>query len=114
MREILGLHIEEPAFHANDPCQVSAMVVNIDASASGAEARGPAAAPAGSPRVPRLSRPVEERQYVPRLSAPRPSKAATVQPGLARVPTRFSRVARSVAGALVFLAAAFAAYWLLR
>jgi hypothetical protein len=51
---------------------------------------------------------------VPRLSAPRPSKAATVQPSLARVPTRFSRVVRSVAGALVFLAAAFAAYWLLR
>ena len=120
LRVALGLHVEEPAFEVDDPCQVSALVVNLERGEGEAEAPDSAAEakgglpPTGAPRVRRLARPVEERQYVPPLSAPRPIKVASAQPTLARPPSRFGRVARSVAGALVFLAAAFAAYWLLR
>jgi serine/threonine protein kinase len=67
LREVLGLHIEEPAFSANDPFQVSAMVVNLE---RGGQGEGGRASGASSPVLHRLSRPVEERQHVPRPLAP--------------------------------------------
>jgi hypothetical protein len=117
------LHIAEPAFEVNDPCQVSALVVDLDTgeinaetpdSASTAKARQPdGTSAAGTPRVRRLARPVEERQYVPRLAAPRPGKTLSVPPNLARAPSRLRSVARVVVAALMLLGAA-AAYWLMR
>ena len=125
LRAALGLHVAEPAFEVNDPCQVSALVVDLDTgeintetpdSATGAK-NGPAdgISPAGTPKVRRLARPVEERQYIPRLAAPtrRPGKPSNVQPNLARAPSRFGRVAR-VAVAVLMLLGAAAAYWLMR
>jgi serine/threonine-protein kinase len=125
LRAALGLHIAEPAFEVNDPCQVSALVVDLDtgeinaetpASASGAKT-GPAdaASAAGTPRVRRLAHPVEERQYMPRLAAPtrRPGKPSSAPPNLARAPSRFRRVGLAVVAALMLLGAA-AAYWLMR
>ncbi|HEX7598004.1 MAG TPA: protein kinase, partial [Polyangia bacterium] len=119
LREVLGLHIEEPAFDANDPFQVSAMVVNLDtgkidinpASSTAGPPAGTTAAVA--PQVRRLARPIEERQYVPPLSAPRLSKVMSGPPSLSRAPSRLGLVAR-VATAAVFVAAAAAVYWLLR
>jgi hypothetical protein len=124
LRAALGLQVEEPASKVDDPFQVSALVVNLEAgevhaekpdSATGAKA-GPAGAKpqTGIPLV-RLSRPVEERQYVPRLAAPtrRPGTTSKGQPNLARPPSRFLRVVR-VAAAIILLGAAAAAYWLIR
>jgi serine/threonine protein kinase len=124
LRAALGLHIEEPASKVNDPFQVSALVVNLETGDVDAEkldsvTGGKAGLPAGKsqsgvPRV-RLSRPVEERQYVPRLTAPtrRTGNPSKGQPNLARAPSRFLRVVRVVV-ALVLLGAAAAAYWLIR
>jgi serine/threonine-protein kinase len=124
LRAALGLHIEEPAFDVDDPCQVSALVVNLETGEGEAEAADYAtggraldgAAQGGASRVRRLARPVEERQFVPRLAAPvrRPGKASSVQPNLARTPSRFRRVASGVVVGLVLLGAAAAAYWFLR
>jgi hypothetical protein len=125
LRAALGLHVEEPASKVDDPFQVSALVVNLDTgkidvetpdSTTGVKAGPPAGtSQASAPRV-RLARPVEERQYVPRLAAPtrRPSKTSSGQPNLARAPSRFFRVVRGVVVALVLAGAAAAAYWLLR
>ena len=125
LRVALGLRIEEPAFEVDDPCQVSALVVNLERGQVDAETldstTGSKAGPSGgtsqtgAPRVRRLARPVEERQYVPRLSAParRPSKASSETPNLARPPSRFARVARGVVAALLLLGAAAAAYLIL-
>ncbi len=123
LRAALGLHIAEPAFEVNDPCQVSALVVDLDTgeintetpdSANGTKAGPPdGTSPAGAPRVRRLARPVEERQYMPRLAAPRPGKTSSAQPNLARAPSRLRRVAAVVVAALM-LAGAAAAYWLMR
>jgi tRNA A-37 threonylcarbamoyl transferase component Bud32 len=123
LRAALGLHIAEPAFEVNDPCQVSALVVDLDTgeintetpdSANGTKA-GPAdgISPAGAPKIRRLARPVEERQYMPRLAAPRPGKTSSAQPNLARAPSRLRRVAGVVVAALM-LAGAAVAYWLMR
>jgi serine/threonine-protein kinase len=126
LRAALGLHIEEPAFEVNDPFQVSALVVKIETGqgdagrpdfASGSKAGAPRATPGtGSPAIRRLAHPVEERQFVPRLAAPtrRPGKPSSVQPNLARTPSRFRRVAIGVAAVLVLLGAAAAAFWFLR
>jgi hypothetical protein len=123
LRAALGLRIDEPG---DDPGQASALVVNLEAGASETEA--PASATGNKAgansgqgqestvRVRRLARPVEERQYVPRLAAPtrRPGKPSSVPLNLARAPSRFRRVARAVAVALLFLGAVAAAYWFLR
>ena len=123
LRAALGLRIEEPG---DDPGQASALVVNLEAGASETEALASATGnKAGAisgqgqestVRVRRLARPVEERQYVPRLAAPtrRPGKPSSVPPNLARAPSRFRRAARVVAVALVVLGAVAAAYWFLR
>ncbi len=123
LRVALGLHVAEPAFEVNDPCQVSALVVDLDTGKidvdmpdSATEAKpGPpdGTSQAGTPKVRRLARPVEERQYVPRLAAPRPGKTLSVPPNLARAPSRLRSVARVVVAALMLLGAA-AAYWLMR
>jgi serine/threonine-protein kinase len=124
LRAALGMHIEEPASEVDDPFQVSALVVNLETgkidaekpdSATGTKT-GPAGgtSAAGTPRVRRLAHPVEERQYVPRLSAPRTGKASSAQPNLARAPSRLRRVAGVVIAALMLLGAAAAAYWLMR
>jgi len=126
LRAVLGLHIEEPVFDAADPAQVSALVVNLERGGSGGDTPGSTrgasagppsgAAPAAPPIVRRLSRPVEERPHVPRLTAPtrRPSKMSGGQPSLARIPSRFGRIARGVGVFLVLLGAAATAFWLLR
>lgn len=93
LREVLGLHIEEPAFSANDPFQVSAMVVNLERGGQSEAARGPGAS---SPVLHRLSRPVEERQHRPRPLAPlapiqRASKPQA-QPVQARTRSRLGQV----------------------
>jgi hypothetical protein len=102
---------------------VSALVVDLDTGKidvdmpdSATEAKpGPpdGTSQAGTPKVRRLARPVEERQYVPRLAAPRPGKTLSVPPNLARAPSRLRSVARVVVAALMLLGAA-AAYWLMR
>jgi hypothetical protein len=119
LRAALGLRIEEPV---NDPFQVSALVVNLETGKSDAETSDSATgdkarttgAPSQEPRVRRLARPVEERQYVPRLAAPtrRPGKPSSVAPNLARSRSRFGRAIVGVAVALAVAGAA--AYWLLR
>ncbi|MGB8297594.1 MAG: protein kinase [Polyangia bacterium] len=123
LRAALGLRIEEPG---DDPGQASALVVNLEAGASETEA--PASATGnkdrasggpsqeGSLRARRLVRPVEERQYVPRLAAPtrRPAKPSSVPPNLAKSRSRFGRVIVGVAVALAAAGAAAAAYWFLR
>ena len=120
LRVALGLHVEEPAFEVDDPCQVSALVVNLERGEGEAEAPDSAAEakgglpPTGAPRVRRLARPVEERQYVPPLSAPRPIKVASAQPTLARPPSRFGRVARVAMALLMLLGTAAAAYLMTR
>jgi hypothetical protein len=123
LRAALGLRIEEPE---NDPCQVSAMVVNLERGEPDPNSPGPTigtkAGPRdgmsqdGTPQVRRLSRPVEERQYVPRLSVPtrRPHKPSSEAPNLARAPSRFGRVAGVVIAALMLLGAAAAVYLLTR
>jgi hypothetical protein len=121
LRAALGLRIEEPV---NDPCQVSALVVNLETGESDAETSDSAtrdkARTTGGPsqelRVRRLARPVEERQYLPRLAAPsrRPGKPSVAPPNLARAPSRFGRVVRVVVAAFVGLGVAAAAYWFLR
>ena len=101
LRDVLGLHIEEPAADAHDPFQVSAMVINLERAKGQCETpgsaskSGPGGSPAGSPLVHRLSRPVEERPHLPRLSAPisrstKPSQVQPGQPGLAREPSGLS------------------------
>jgi len=123
LRAALGLRIEEPAF--DNPCQASALVVNLergerDPNTPGS-AIGPKAGPRdqmsqeGTQRVRRLAHPVEERKYVPHLSAPtvRPGRAATGQPNLARASSRFGRVARIVVPTILLLGAAATAYLLL-
>jgi serine/threonine-protein kinase len=124
LRAALGLHIEEPASKVNDPFQVSALVVNLETGDVDAEkfdsvTRVKTGSPGGKsqsgvPRV-RLSRPIEERQYVPRLTAPtrRTGNPSKGQPNLARPPSRFLRVVRVVV-VLVLLGAVAAAYWLIR
>jgi hypothetical protein len=123
LRAALGLRIEEPG---DDPGQASALVVNLEAGASETEA--PASAignkdrasggpsQQGAPRARRLVRPVEERQYVPRLAAPtrRPAKPSSAPPNLARSRSRFGRVIVGVAVALAAAGAAAAVYWFLR
>jgi serine/threonine protein kinase len=123
LRAALGLRIEEPE---NDPCQVSALVVNLERGESEPSTPDPAIGTKGgphdgmshesAPQVRRLSRPVEERQYVPRLSAPaqRSGKAAIVPPNLARAPSRLGRAAGVAIASLMLLGAAVAAYLLLR
>jgi hypothetical protein len=124
LRAALGLHIEEPASKVNDPFQVSALVVNLETgdvdpeklnSVTGVKAGSSGGkSQTGVPRV-RLSRPIEERQYVPRLTAPtrRTGNPSKGQPNLARPPSPFLRVVRVVV-VLVLLGAAAAAYWLIR
>ena len=123
LRAALGLRIEQPGDH---PGQASALVVNLEAGAS--ETEVPASATGdkagadsgqgqeNTARVRRLVRPVEERQYVPRLAAPtrRPAKPSSAPPNLARSRSRFGRVIVGVAVALASAGAAAAAYWFLR
>jgi len=123
LRAALGLRIEEPV---NDPGQVSALVVNLERggredersdSATANKAGSSAATSQDSPpQVRLLARPVEERQYVPRLAAPtrRPGKPSAAPPNLARTPSRLGRVIRGVVAAIVVLGGAAAAYWFLR
>jgi hypothetical protein len=120
LRAALGLRIEDPG---NDPGQASALVVNLETGESDAErpasATGVRAGATGrlsheGPARVRLARPVEERQYVPRLAAPtrRPGKPSSVAPNLARSRSRFGRAIVGVAVALA--GAVAAAYWFLR
>jgi hypothetical protein len=125
LRAALGLRIEEPAFE-NDPFQVSALVVNLERGERETNPPGPAIGPKagpddgvlqeGAPQVRRLAHPIEERQYVPRLSAPsrRSRKTSSEAPNMARAPSRLGRVAGVAIAALVLLGAAAAAYLLLR
>lgn len=116
LREVLGLHIEEPAVGANDPFQVSDMVVNLERGSSIEGARGVATTP--GPKAPvlrRLSRPVEERHHMPRLLAPphRVNKVALASPGQARVSSRLGRIVW-VSAALALAAGSVALLWFMR
>jgi hypothetical protein len=111
LREVLGLHIEEPAQGANDPFQVSDMVVNLERPG-----QGEGALPGqSSPVLRRVSRPIEERQHMPRLLAPsqRVNKAALVQPGQARVRLGLKR-ALWVTTAIAIAAGSAAVLWFMR
>jgi serine/threonine protein kinase len=115
LREVLGLHIEQPAFDAKDPFQVSAMVVNLDRAGQGEGAKAPPAPGASAPLLRRLSRPVEERPHRPQPLAPiqRSNKPAPGQPGRARGSSGAGRVLW-VLTALVILAGSAAAVWFMR
>jgi hypothetical protein len=111
LREVLGLHIEEPAQGANDPFQVSDMVVNLERPGQ----RDGALPGPSSPVLRRLSRPIEERQHLPRLLAPsqRVNKVAQGQPGQARVHFGLKRVLW-VGTAIAIAVGSAAVLWFMR
>jgi hypothetical protein len=115
LREVLGLHIEEPAFDAHDPFQVSAMVVNLDRGGQGEGAKGPLAPGPGVPLLRRLSRPAEERPHMPQPLAPiqRSNKPAQGQPGRARGASRAGWILWVVTAIAVVVGSA-AALWFMR
>ncbi|HEX7500937.1 MAG TPA: serine/threonine-protein kinase [Polyangia bacterium] len=80
LRSSLGLHIEEPASDSQEEKQMSALVIDLGSShASLADCKNPPRTHEHSlpllragPKVGRVTRPIQERQYVPPLSAPSP------------------------------------------
>jgi serine/threonine protein kinase len=115
LREVLGLHIEEPAAGANDPFQVSDMVVSLERGGS-VDGMKAAPTPGPSPSVlRRLSRPVEERPHLPRPLAPiqKANKPAQAQPGRARVSSPLGRILW-VLTALAIAAGSAAVLWFMR
>jgi hypothetical protein len=109
LRTALGLHVEEPA---SNESQVSAMVINLEASkpSPSGGAATPAAVTARPVLVNRpLNRPIEERQHLPQLSAPRQASDSVQASNL---PSRHSRLVHGSLLALVLIAAALTAVWL--
>ncbi len=78
LRSSLGLHIEEPASDSQEEEQMSALVIDLGSShASPADCKNPPRTHERSlpllrtgPKVRHVTRPIQERQYVPPLSAP--------------------------------------------
>jgi serine/threonine protein kinase len=76
LRASLGLHIEEPAAVSDSSEQMSALVINLAPSAPAGEVRPTQRGGGHSIPMPavvvknRVSRPIEERKYVPPLAAP--------------------------------------------
>ncbi len=108
LRAALGLQIEEPA---SNESQVSALVINLEATTG---PREPVRAATPAPITARpvlLGRRIEERKHLPQLSAPRRSAGAESS-SMPKVPSRPARIARVAAMALVIVAAAVIALWL--
>ena len=112
LRTSLGLRIDEPASESQERMQMSALVINLDSLPHDRKGQGHALplVPAASKRVPRPSRPIEERNYVPPLAAPSPraggsTRPAGETPASSVVRGRKGRIVRA-AIVLVLLAAA--------
>jgi serine/threonine protein kinase len=105
LRASLGLQIEEPA---SNESQVSALVINLEANKPSPSGNGPTPGPVNARPV-LVNRPIEERQYLPQLAAPRRADDSTASRNL---PSRHSRLVRGGVMAIVLIAATVVAVWL--
>lgn len=106
----LGLHIDKPASNSQEKEQVSALVINLDPSRSAvqkkprhADQRHSIPVPASSANLPRVSRPIEERTYVPPLAAPSARASAALRASMESPVHTGSRTGLLIRAALVVL-----------
>jgi hypothetical protein len=115
LRSSLGLHIEEPASDSQEEQQMSALVIDlVSANASPIDCKSPPPTHEhslpllrGRPTVRHSSRPVEERQYVPRLSVPArgTGPARTTTDVTMRTSPRIWKIVRGVMVLVLLIAA---------
>jgi hypothetical protein len=116
LRSRLGLRIEEPASDSHEEAQMSALVIDLGSShASPLDCKNPPRTHEHSlqllrsgPKVRHASRPVEERQYVPPLSAPSPrgsAPAKATMEGVAKAPARAWNIVRAAVVLVLLIAA---------
>jgi serine/threonine protein kinase len=116
LRSSLGLHIEEPASDSQEEEQMSALVIDLGSShAAPVDCKNPPRTHERSlpllrtgPKVRRVTRPVQERQYVPPLSAPSSragAPARTTTDFAIRTPSRAWTIIRAVLVAALLIAA---------
>lgn len=104
LRASLGLQIEEPA---SNESQVSALVINLEANKPSPSGGGATPAPVTARPV-LVNRPIEERQHLPQLAAPRRASDSSALPKLT---SHRSLLVRGGLIAVVLIAAAVIAVW---
>jgi serine/threonine protein kinase len=104
LRASLGLQIEQPA---SDESQASSLVINLESNKPSPSGGGVMTAPVTARPV-LVNRPIEERQHLPQLAAPRRATDSTSSP---KLPSHRSRLVRGGLVAILLIAAAVIAVW---